>query len=444
MYPFDMELIQQILFLALTSLSIFLFSVRAIRIKRNILLGQPEPLNDQPLVRWKNMLLLALGQRKMFKNPTVAVLHLVIYMGFLVINIELLEIFVDGLFGTHRIFFPLIPSIYSFLINSFELFAVAILLVCVVFLIRRNLLHIRRFRSLDLKGWAFRDANIILLAEIVLMALFLSMNATDTLLQERGFAPYANHSTGSFFFSSLLQPLFIGYKTETLVIIERACWWLHITGIFAFLNYLPWSKHLHILLAFPNAYFMRLHGPGRFTNMPTVQREVLYAFNPDLASSSTTTPQQTVFGARDVQDLSWKNLLDAYSCTECGKCSDACPAHQTGKLLSPRKIMMQTRDRSEEVGRIIDRKGKFTGDEKFLLGDYISEEELRACTTCNACVEECPVSISPVDIIVQLRRYLIMEKSSAPQEWTMMFGNIENNFAPWKFSPDQRAAWLND
>ncbi len=436
-----MHFLPQILFLFILVAAIYLFTKRINGIRRNILLGIPEDINDQPEKRWKNVFLLALGQKKMFKNPLVAILHLVIYAGFIIINIEVLEILIDGLIGTHRLFNQFSPSLYSFLINSFEILAAGVLLVCIIFLYRRNIMHLWRFRNNDLKGWPSKDANLILITEIILMGLFLSMNAADTLLQVRGFGVYSEHQTGNFIISTHLHPLMNALSNENLVLIERTAWWLHILGILAFLNYLPWSKHLHILLAFPNAYYASLVPQGKFNNMPAIQQEVKYAFQPELAPTDAV-PVNTKFGASDIHELSWKNILDAYSCTECGRCSTACPAAQTGKLLSPRSIMMKTRDRAEEIGSRLD-KGLDIQDDKSLLFDYISEEELRACTTCNACVEECPVSISPVDIIVQLRRYLVMEKSSSPQEWTMMFGNIENNFAPWKFSPTDRSNWIN-
>jgi heterodisulfide reductase subunit C len=436
-----MNFLPQILFLFALLIAIYLFAKKIGTIKRNILLGLPEDLSDQPNKRWKNVVLLALGQKKMFKNPIVAILHLIIYAGFVIINIEVIEILMDGIVGSHRIFFGYIPSLYPFLINCFETLAVGVLLVCVVFLYRRNSMHLWRFKNTDLKGWPSKDANYILVTEIILMGLFLTMNASDTLLQERGFGHYGEKLTGDFIFSSFLHPILSGLDNSSLVILERVSWWLHILGIFAFLNYLPWSKHLHIVLAFPNAYFARLTPQGKFSNMPAIQKEVLYAFQPELASNNEQTTVAK-FGASDIHELSWKNILDAYSCTECGRCSNACPAAQTGKLLSPRSIMMKTRDRTEELGNRLDKKMEVQ-DGKSLLYDYISEEELRACTTCNACVEECPVSISPLDIIVQLRRYLVMEKSSAPQEWSMMFGNIENNFAPWKFPPTDRSNWTN-
>ncbi|TAH07389.1 MAG: (Fe-S)-binding protein, partial [Sphingobacteriia bacterium] len=308
------------------------------------------------------------------------------------------------------------------------------------FLARRNIIRLKRFMSKDLNGWARSDANYILFVEIILMSLFLTMNATDQVLQGLG-AEHFN-ATSAFIISSKLTPIFNGMSIDSLIAIERIAWWLHIAGIFAFLNYLPYSKHLHIMLAFPNAYFTRLDAPGKMKNMPAVQNEVLYAMQPELAPANAAPPAS--FGAKDVFDLSWKNLLDAYSCTECGRCTAACPANSTGKLLSPRKIMMATRDRMEDVGKNININKEFKPDEKSLLHNYISVEELRACTTCNACVEECPVSISPLDIIVELRRSLIMEESNAPQEWNGTFSNIENNFAPWKFSPDDRDKWATE
>ncbi len=432
-----MQYLQQILFVALAAVSVWLFARKAGQIRRNILLGKDEALNDQPAVRWRNLLLLALGQKKMFSNPLVAIMHFVIYAGFIIINLEVLEIVLDGILGKHRLFAAPLGSLYNWLINAFEFLAVGVILVCIVFLSRRNIIKLKRFMSKDLNGWPRSDANYILITEIVLMSLFLTMNATDLVLQERGDSHYP--TTGSFYFSGLISLIFSGLSDNTLVAIERICWWLHIAGIFAFLNYLPYSKHLHIMLAFPNAYYARLESPGKMKNMPSVQNEVLYAMQPELAPTDAAPPAR--FGAKDVFDLSWKNLLDAYSCTECGRCSAACPANTTGKLLSPRKIMMATRDRLEEVGRNIDTNKSFQDDGKSLLHDYISVEELRACTTCNACVEECPVSISPLDIITELRRSLIMEESNAPQEWNGMFSNTENNFAPWKFSPEERDQW---
>jgi ferredoxin len=432
-----MAILQQILFLVMTGVSVWLFSKKAGEIKRNIFLGLPETLNDQPSLRWKNLFLLALGQKKMFKNPLVAVMHLFVYVGFIIINLEVLEIVLDGLLGTHRLFVPILGSLYNWLLNGFEFLAVSVIIFCVIFLIRRNILKLKRFVNKDLNGWPRSDANYILFTEIVLMSLFLTMNACDLTLQSHGSEHY--HQTGQFFFSGIISPLFDGLNESTIIAIERSCWWLHIIGIFAFLNYLPYSKHLHILLAFPNAYYARLEPMGKMKNMPSVQNEVLYAMQPELAP--TDVPPPVRFGAKDIFDLSWKSLLDAYSCTECGRCTAACPANTTGKILSPRKIMMSTRDRLELVGKNITLNKTFVDDQKSLLHDFISVEELRACTTCNACVEACPVSISPLNIIAELRRSLIMEESNAPQEWNGTFSNIENNFAPWKFSPDDRDLW---
>jgi len=426
-----MQYLQQIEFLILLVVAITLFSKNIGQIRKNILLGKDEDLSDNPSARWRNVLLLALGQKKMFRNPFVAVMHLIIYAGFIIINIEVLEIVLDGLLGTHRVFEKPLGSFYTFLINSFEILAFLVIIVCVIFLTRRNVIKLKRFISKDLNGWPRSDANLILITEIILMGLFIKMNAADTAM---------GNSNETFVISGWLVPLYQQmFSHAQLEMIERTCWWLHIFGIFAFLNYLPYSKHLHILLAFPNAYYARLNPMGEMHNMENVQNEVKYMMQPELAPAGDAQPMK--FGAKDVMDLSWKNLLDAYSCTECGRCSTACPANQTGKLLSPRKIMMDTRDRLEEVGMNIKKNGSFVDDGKKLINDYISVEELRACTTCNACVHECPVSISPLDIIMELRRSLIMEDSNAPQEWNGMFSNIENNFAPWKLSPDDRDAW---
>ena len=432
-----MHLVQQILFIILAGFSTWLFAKNIKKIRRNILLGHDEDYSDNPGQRWKNVLLLAFGQKKMFRKPLVAVMHFFIYAGFIIINIEVLEIVLDGGFGSHRLFANALGGFYTFLIDAFEILAVLVLTACVIFLIRRNILRLKRFRSHDLDGWPRNDANYILITEILLMTFFLTMNTADRALQLRGYEHYSD--VGNFLFSGNFAPYFHNLSSSSLMSIERTCWWLHITGIFAFLNYLPWSKHLHILLAFPNAYYTRLQPKGEMENMPAVQNEVLYAMQPELAPTDAAPPSK--FGAKDVFDLSWRNLLDAYSCTECGRCTAACPANITGKVLSPRLIMMKTRDRAEEVGRNINRHKQFADDDKTLLHDYITPEELRACTTCQACVEECPVSINPLDIIVQLRRFLIMEESSAPQEWNAMFSNVENNFAPWKFSPDERDKW---
>lgn len=435
-----MHILQQILFVLIAGISIGLFAKKAKEIRRNILLGREEEFTDQKAARWRNVLLLAFGQKKMFKNPLVAVLHFFVYAGFIIINIEVLEIVLDGVLGTHRLFASPLGSFYTFLINAFEVLAVLVIIACVVFLIRRNIIKLGRFISHDLDGWPRSDANYILLTEIILMSLFLTMNSSDRALQLQGHPHYTN--TGNFLISGFFASYITSAPAATLIGMERTAWWLHIAGIFAFLNYLPYSKHLHIILAFPNAYYARLQPPGEMKNMPAVQKEVLYALQPGLAPADSAPPAS--FGAKDVFDLSWRNLLDAYSCTECGRCTAACPANITGKRLSPRKIMMATRDRLEEVGRIIRTKGEYNPDGKKLLHDYITAEELRACTTCQACVEECPVSISPLEIILELRRSLVMEESNAPQEWNAMFSNVENNFAPWKFSPDERDKWAQE
>ena len=420
-----MEFISGVIFLVLSVIAFYSFAKKLLQIKRNIQLGSALEIKDQPLERWKNVFLLALGQKKMFRNIPVALLHLILYVGFVIINIELLEIIVDGLLGSHRFFEPYLGDFYPYLINSFEILAALVLVACVIFLSRRNIIRLKRFISNDLTGWPKTDANLILVIEIVLMSLFLTMNATD---------PAAH-----FIVSNSLKPLFANFSEHQLHTIEQSAWWMHIIGIYAFMNYLPYSKHLHIILAFPNAYYASLEPKGKMHNMVAVQNEVLYAMQPELAPTDAAVPAK--FGAKDVMDLSWKNLMDAYSCTECGRCSAACPANSTGKLLSPRKIMMDTRDRLETVGKNINQNGQFIDDGKSLLNDHITVEELRACTTCNACVEECPISISPLDIILELRRSLIMEDSNAPAEWNGMFSNIENNFAPWKFAPDDRDAW---
>jgi heterodisulfide reductase subunit C len=421
-----MEFISNIIFLLLTIIAFYIFAKKILRIKRNIHLGRSIELNDQPIARWKNVFLLALGQKKMFRNIPVALLHLILYVGFVIINIELLEIIIDGIAGTHRFFAPFLGVLYPFLINSFEVLALLVFVACIFFLSRRNIIRVKRLISNDLTGWPKTDANLILAIEMVLMGLFLTMNAAD---------PASN-----FIISSWIKPSLSNLNEHQLHTIEQSAWWMHILGIYGFMNYLPYSKHLHIVLAFPNAYYASLEPKGKMHNMVAIQNEVLYAMQPELAPTNAAAPEK--FGAKDVMDLSWKNLMDAYSCTECGRCSAACPANSTGKLLSPRKIMMDTRDRLEIVGKNIDTNGQFVDDGKSLLNNHITIEELRACTTCNACVEECPVSISPMDIIIELRRSLIMEDSNAPTEWNGMFSNIENNFAPWKFAPDDRDLWI--
>lgn len=436
-----MQLLPQVVF-ALVVGFVGWMMVRRIRsIQQTIQLGRAEDLTDQPGLRWRAMLRIAFGQQRMFDRPLVGILHLLVYAGFLLINIEVLEIVLDGLLGTHRLFAPVLGSLYPFLIDFFEVLALGVLIACVLFLIRRDARLVPRLQARqhrELKGWPVLDANIILITEIVLMVAILGMNAADSLLQERGQAHYP--LVGNFAISQFLKPVFAGFSTEALLVIERVAWWFHILGIFAFAVYVTYSKHLHIFLAFPNTYFTRFQLQGTMDAMPSVTREVKLMLGTE--TDTGTPPEAGRFGAKDVRDLSWKNLMDAYSCTECGRCTAACPANLTGKKLSPRKIMMDTRDRLEDLGRNLQTNGgELKDDGKSLLGDYIQTEELRACTTCQACVQACPILINPLDIILQLRRYQAMEESNAPAAWNVMFQNVENNQAPWKFSPGDRFNW---
>lgn len=438
--------IANIIFILIAIGAIALFAKNLKTIIRNINLGKEVDISDNKSERWKKMLMIAIGQSKMVKKPLSGFLHIIVYVGFIIINIEVLEILTDGIFGTHRFFASFLGPLYDVLIFSFEWLAFLVLVACVIFLIRRNVLSIRRFGLKEMMGWPKTDANIILVVEVLLMGAFLTMNASDYLLQGLNADHYV--VAGSYPISAnLIAPLMDGMSISSLVAVERATWWFHIIGIFAFLNYLPYSKHFHIMLAFPNVFYSKLNPKGQFTNMESVKKEVEMMFDP--AADPYAAPAESVgeperFGVKDVTDLSWKSLMDAYSCTECGRCSEQCPANITGKLLSPRKIMMDTRDRLEEVGKNIDKHGKDYSDGKSLLGDYISEEELWACTTCNACVEACPVSIDPLSIIVEMRRSLIMEDSKAPSELTGMLSNIENNGAPWQFATADRLNWRDE
>lgn len=429
-------MVLQILFIAFVIAAIALFSFNFKKVIRNIRLGRPVDRFDRPGERLKVMLKVAFGQTKMVARPIPAILHFFVYAGFIIINIEVLEIMIDGIFGTHRVFSGL-GGFYNFLIGSFEILAFTVLASCVIFLIRRHVLKIKRFRGVEMTEWPKSDANYILITEILLMSAFLIMNAADAKLQAMG----AGHYTvgGAFPISQFLQGM-LPESESSLIAIERGCWWFHIIGIFAFLNYLPYSKHFHIMLAFPNTYFSYLKPKGEFTNMQTVTNEVKAMLDP-----SFTPPEAEAsrFGAKDVKDLHWANLLNAYTCTECGRCTDACPANITGKLLSPRKIMMDTRDRLTEVGKNIDKHGADYDDGKSLLDDYVSREEIWACTSCNACTEACPVNIDPLGIIVEMRRYIVMEESQAPGSLNTMMGNLENNGAPWKYSPADRFNWAN-
>lgn len=433
----------QILFLIISGISIYFFAKNLGKIRRNILLGKDINLSDNKPQRWKTMLRVAFGQTKMAVKPIPFILHLIVYVGFVLINIEILEILIDGIFGTHRILSILGP-IYDYAIGFFEILAFGVLLACIVFLTRRYVLKIARFQSPELKGYPNKDAASILLIEIILMAALLKMNAADQILQARGDEHYIK--AGAFPISSwLIVPLFNGLNLSnaTLIFAERAAWWFHIIGIFAFMNYLPFSKHFHIIMAFPNTWYSNLKAKGEFNNMASVTQEVKLMFDPNAAVPEGYQPP-TSFGVKDVTDLTWKSLMDAYTCTECGRCSSVCPQNQTGKVLSPRKIMMDTRDRLEEVGKNIDaNKGSFVDDNKN-LHSYISEAELWACNTCNACVEACPININPMEIIVEMRRYKVMEQSAAPNSINSMFSNMENNQAPWQFSPMDRANWTKE
>ncbi len=433
-------MIQQILFLITLGVATFFIRKRVMRIRANINLGKAHSIDDRKPERFQNMMMVAFGQRKMFARFIPAILHLFIYVGFLVINLEVLEFVIDGLVGTHRIFAPYLGGFYNVLMNVFEFLAIAVLLACVVMLIRRNVLRLKRFWSVEMTSWPRLDANLILFTEIILMCAIMVMNASDQILQGRD-EHYA--ATGSLFFSSNLIPLFENLSTSTLIIIERFAWWFHIIGILGFCIYITYSKHLHIFMAFLNTYYAKLEMKGHINNMPVVTNEVKSMLG--LAEANATPAGEPGrFGAKDVNDLSWNNLLAAYSCTECGRCTSECPANLTGKKLSPRKIMMDTRDRMEEVGNSVAIGGPGLADGKSLLGDYISKEEINACTSCNACVEACPIMINPLEIIVELRRYVAMEESGSPAQWNSMFQNIETSFAPWKFSPADRFNWASD
>lgn len=434
-----MAFIPQILFVLALGAAIWLFSRNVGQIKKNINLGRDLNRSDRKTERLSNMLRVAFGQSKMQAKPIAGALHFIVYASFLIINIEVLEIIIDGIFGTHRFFAPLLGGAYDIIISIFEILAVATVITVVVFWWRRNVKKIDRFHKPEMKGWPFKDANTILYIEVALMFALLNMNAVEENMEG------ASHS---FLISSLMAPLWSGLSEVNLHVVERGFWWIHILGILAFLNYLPYSKHFHIILAFPNTYFANLEAKGRFANNAAVTKEVALMMDPNADPFAAPAPDADApierFGAKDAMDLSWVNLLNAYTCTECGRCTSECPANLTGKKLSPRKIMMDTRDRIDEIGQNIAKNGEFKEDGKSLLGDYISAEELWACTSCNACVQACPVDIDPLNIIMQLRNYATMEESSAPAELNAMMTNVENNGAPWPFSQMDRANWINE
>ena len=440
-----MNYIPNILFAIVLVIGIGYFTKNVKKLIRNINLGHDVDTRDNTSQRWKNMAMIALGQSKMVKRPVAGFLHVIVYLGFIIINLEVLEIILDGLFSgilyeNHRLFASILPgSVYGFLIASFEILAVLVFVSVVIFWARRNIIKIRRFWMAEMTSWPKSDANYILYIEMVLMGLFLLMNATDLRFQAM--------ESGNVI-SQFIAPMFSGFSDGTIHMIERGAWWLHIIGILGFLNYLYFSKHLHILLAFPNTYYGKVKPKGQFDNLESVTNEVKMMMDPTIdpfAAQPESTEVPAKFGASDVQDLSWVQLLNAYTCTECGRCTSECPANQTGKKLSPRKIMMDTRDRLEEVGKNIDaNNGTFKEDGKQLLDNYITREELWACTTCNACVEACPVSIDPMSIIMEMRRYLVMEQSAAPLELNNMMANIENNGAPWPYNQMDRLNWKNE
>ncbi len=430
-------MIPNILFVIVLIATISIFSKKVRSISRNIKLGKKLEIKDNKSKRWKLMTRVAIGQSKMTTRPIPALLHLFVYVGFIIVNFEMLEILIDGIFGTHRVF-SFVGDNYKILISAFEIFGLAVMFGCLIFLVRRNVIRLKRFWNSEMTAWPRSDANIILITELFLMSAILIMNATDGILQTRPHTHFIE--VGSFLISSFIQPLFVGMSDENLMFIERFCWWFHIVGVFAFLNYIPYSKHFHVFLAFPNVFYSKLEPKGKMANMPSITKEVKSMLNESAEVQAGEEEELGQFGAKDVRDFTWKNLMDAYTCTECGRCTSSCPANITGKKLSPRKVVMDLRDRVEYLGKQIKINGTDFTDDKSLL-NQITTEELWACTTCNACTEECPVNIDPVSIILDMRRYLVMELASAPSEINGIFSNIENNGAPWQFSPEDRLLW---
>lgn len=445
-----MEIFQILLF-AIAVISAFAYAGKKyFQIYKNIKLGKDETISGDTNQRIKNVVLIALGQKKMFKKFIPAILHFFIYSAFIITQIELIEIFIDGFTGNHRILYHafegsgFLSGLYVFVISLIEFLSVFAFIATIIFLARRNLLKIPRLVRSEMNGWPKLDANIILFVELFLVTCIFMMNGADEIIHIN-----AGHGSYGFLISSQIAPMiFGGLSDSALVIVERFGWWGHILGILAFIVYIPFSKHLHIFLAFPNVFYSSLKPAGYLDNIDTVTNEIKLMMDPEMAFAAPPEGEVAeipTFGAKDIFDLSWKKLLEAYTCTECGRCTEQCPASQTGKLLSPRKIMMDVRDRVEEVAINIKANGEFKDDGKSLISeDYISIEELRACTTCNACAEACPVTIRPIDIIMELRRNLILDQANAPEEWNGMFSNIENNGAPWQFSQQDRANWIKE
>ena len=433
-------MIPDIIFVLVLAAAIVIFARKVRQIALEIKLGKDLKINDNKKTRWKLMARVAIWQAKMVKRPVPAILHIFVYIGFIIVNIEMLEILIDGIFGTHR-FFAFVGKLYPILISAFEMTGLAVMFGCLIFLIRRNVIRIKRFWSAEMKLWPRTDANTILITELFLMSALLMMNASDSILQSRHVGHY--HEVGSFLISGMIIPWFIGLPDNTLIFLERFGWWFHIVGVLAFLNYIPYSKHFHVFLSFPNVWYSKLESMGKITNMPSITREIKTMLSGSMDIPPEGEEDIGQFGVKDCRDLTWKNLMDAYTCTECGRCTSSCPANLTGKKLSPRKVMMDVRDRLEYLGKNIRKNGEDFTDEATLF-DRITTEELWACTTCNACTNECPVNIDPVSIIIDLRRYLVMEKAAAPGELNAIFSNIENNGAPWQYSNEDRLLWADD